>query len=709
MLNFAPDLIIESRYRLIENLGEGCTGQVWKAEEFLLSRPVAIKFVHMNSTVSDWRSRLENEGRILSDLEDPNIVQFYRFSVWQEQPFIVLEYVPGPTLRAVLDSTPRLPYERALNIARQLLSAAMAAHSHGVVHRDFKPGNIIVCESDTIKIVDFGIAKTFDNETSPGNSSTNAAASSVRYMSPERCTKTHTDYRTDLYSIGCILYEMLVGHPPFSADNAFGLMQHHLHTPPPAVPSVLADTKTVSTPPALNKFIAKILAKDADARFQSAAEAKTTIEALLESAQEDLTAQRELHTDSIKRTVPRSVVIRTSAAVLLIISALTATWLTSIRNKPLKAAVPSSRANTLYVSSILRPRNSTFLNQYPVDTRIKYYEQWLKEFPQALPLQRAIAHSFLADDYRAVFQSSELVSKTRSEGAALYREAIDSGSLSPRDSSLANISLANIYKTTGQYDQLEKLLTNALKTDAFSEGPHAAEAYQTLSEVYIERKAFKLAKESIDREIEVQKRRNYPQLLVARATLRKARTLYGANAKEEAARCLNEAQHIAAGAKDAEAEGLGWIQWLRECGNAHRVMGNPREGLNFLYESRNLARKADAPSEAAIATATIAECHNLLGNRAQSQREFRELSRTPDAAMPALEDYIYSSVKESGSDNTVIEDIQECLLEIPQKAYRQNFVAVLNNKDLSKLSIPQQERFKHIAKRLREFIAQNPD
>lgn len=708
MLTFAPDLLIESRYRLLENLGEGATGQVWKAEECTLSRIVALKFVHMDSGARDLRKRFENEGKVLADLEDPNIVQFLRFSVWQEQPFIVLEYVPGRTLRAVLDEVNRLPYERALNIASQMLGAAMAAHAHGVVHRDFKPGNIMVSDADRIKVVDFGIAKTLQPEgTGTGATSSNAAVGSVKYMSPEQCTNGQVDYRADLYSIGCILYEMLAGETPFIADSSLAMMQHHLHTPPPPIPSVLGGTKTLSTPPALNRFIAKAMAKDAAARFQSAKEALSAIETLLENAHDDLATQREVGDNSLTGTKTRRIGIRRFAAISIAVIVVAASSYAFIRSQETRVppTIPSSQSSSIRLSRILQARSDTFLNEYPVEKRIRYYNEWLEQYPQAPKIKRANAYSFLADDYVQAKQPWTKVAASIRNAAVLYREAIQSGLQDPGDLALAYLSAASAEEKLGNNAEVIRLLKKGLATSSeLRTGGYSPEAQRILATAYGNQKKYDLADAAYEEALQAQALHRFPKLATAKTMLYKATNLYNAREFKKANLVLLQAKQLADSAKDPNERPQYWIQWLRDYGLTCHRTHNSTQAILLLRESRELARKAHLPDEEALATSIIAECQLTLGNRNDAMKEYQSLSKTPYLACAIMRDIVHGTVKASAPDQPMVSDIQKCLLGFAQRKDRQEFIVDLTNKDLSDLTVKQQHRFNALVKDFQKFV-----
>ncbi len=254
--------IFDDQYEIIAHLGDGGMGSVYKARTIGLDRIVAIKILHA-SLAGDPESRLrfEREGKILSTLRHPNLPVFYHFAMWQQVPYIVMEYLQGLSLRRLIDGNTRIDSSRLISIATQLCDGMAAAHEKGIVHRDLKPDNIILLEhgeSYHVKILDFGLARS--DSTGQQLTQTGELIGSVLYMSPEQCRGAKADQRSDIYSAGCLLYESLVGEPPFSSDNPIGLMHLHVTQSPPALPPAAG--------PGWNSVIAHALAKEADKRYQ---------------------------------------------------------------------------------------------------------------------------------------------------------------------------------------------------------------------------------------------------------------------------------------------------------------------------------------------------------------------------------------------------------------------------------------------------------
>lgn len=269
MNNLAPDKILDERYRIISILGEGGMGSVYKAEEIGLQRMVALKILQpWLAGDEEQRKRFAREGQALSSLCHKNLIMFYRLGLWQNlYPYIAMEFLSGKSLLEVIQQTGPLQPRRALELMNQVCEGMEHAHRAGIIHRDLKPGNLMLVDKEVglLKVVDFGLARLDGSAIKQGLTQTGALIGSVHYMSPEQCTGKKADARSDVYAVGCILFEILTGTPPFTADNPVGLL--HLHATEPVPPIVLPGGEAI--PPGLEALIQKALCKDVDQRYQT--------------------------------------------------------------------------------------------------------------------------------------------------------------------------------------------------------------------------------------------------------------------------------------------------------------------------------------------------------------------------------------------------------------------------------------------------------
>jgi serine/threonine protein kinase/dienelactone hydrolase len=271
-----------SHYNIQEKIGAGGMGVVYKALDSKLGRTVALKFLppHLSHD-SELRRRLTDEARAASALDHPNIVVIHDID---ETPagdlFIAMAFHEGATLREKIASGLEVP--EALRIARQVASGLAKAHEHGISHRDIKPSNIIVAKDGIARIIDFGLAKSSDvTATVEG-----VVHGTPLYMSPEQASGKAVDFRTDLWSLGAVLYEMLAGNPPFRGDRQLEVMHAVVHDDPPALrPALLTDHKkrwsVPQVPAGVAAIVSRALQKDPDRRYQSAAEMETDLAAAL--------------------------------------------------------------------------------------------------------------------------------------------------------------------------------------------------------------------------------------------------------------------------------------------------------------------------------------------------------------------------------------------------------------------------------------------
>ena len=255
------------RYEILGEIGKGAMGVVYRARDPMLDRTVAIKTVNMSLDpveMAEYEARFLQEAKAAGGLNHPNIVTIYDIGKSGNVAFMAMELLDGRELRALASPGTPLAPARAVEIAAQVAEGLAYAHQHGVVHRDVKPANIMILQNGMAKITDFGIARMRVAEV---HTQTGVVLGSPRYMSPEQVAGKRADPRSDLFSLGVILYEMLTGRPPFTGDDVSSIMFQIMNLVPPP-PS----TVNPAIPAMLDFIVAKALAKAADDRYSDAAE-----------------------------------------------------------------------------------------------------------------------------------------------------------------------------------------------------------------------------------------------------------------------------------------------------------------------------------------------------------------------------------------------------------------------------------------------------
>ena len=256
--------LLGNRYEIIEKIGSGGMATVYKAKCHVLNRYVAIKILRDEFTTDEeFIKRFEVEAQSAASITHPNIVSVYDVGVDGNLYYIVMELVKGKTLKEIIvEEKGPLPWKWSVNIAIQIASALEIAHKNNIIHRDIKPHNIIITEDGVAKVTDFGIAKAVSNSTITAFGTT---IGSVHYFSPEHARGGFTDAKSDLYSLGVVMYEMLTGRVPFDADTPVSVALKHMQEEP--VPAIEVNP---NIPSAVNDIIMKALKKDTNLRYQNA-------------------------------------------------------------------------------------------------------------------------------------------------------------------------------------------------------------------------------------------------------------------------------------------------------------------------------------------------------------------------------------------------------------------------------------------------------
>lgn len=263
---------LDARYEIQELIGVGGMAYVYKAYDIIDDRTVAIKILKEEFLGNqDFMRRFKNESKAIAMLDHPNIVKVFSVSFGDRMQYIVMEYIDGISLKEYIDRQTEVSWKEAIHFTTQILKALHHAHDNGIIHRDIKPQNIMLLQDGSIKVTDFGIARFSDSET---RTMTDKAIGSVHYIAPEQARGELTDGKTDIYSVGVMLYEMITGQLPFEADNAVSVAIMQLQTDPKPPREI-----NPAIPVGLEEITLKAMQKNPQQRYQSAREMLVDLDA----------------------------------------------------------------------------------------------------------------------------------------------------------------------------------------------------------------------------------------------------------------------------------------------------------------------------------------------------------------------------------------------------------------------------------------------
>ena len=267
--------VIGDRYRIEARIGSGGMAEVYRGVDPVLNRTVAIKvLLPQFARDASFVERFRREAQAAARLNHPNIVSVYDTGADGDTQYIVMEFIEGRTLAEALDAGRRPTPVQSAEIAQKICSALSAAHAQGVIHRDIKPGNIMVTREGTVKVMDFGIARiTSGVDTAP---QTSAVLGTASYLSPEQAQGGPLDARTDIYSLGTVLYEMLAGRPPFMGESPVAVAYKQVNEAPIPPSQINADV-----PPRLDAVVMRSLSKNPANRYQTAKEFSDDLERVI--------------------------------------------------------------------------------------------------------------------------------------------------------------------------------------------------------------------------------------------------------------------------------------------------------------------------------------------------------------------------------------------------------------------------------------------
>ena len=328
--------LLDGRYEILEQIGTGGMAVVYKARCHRLNRLVALKILKDEfARDEEFRRRFHAEGEAVAMLSHPNIVQVYDVSTSDQANFIVMELIDGISLKQYMEKKGVLNWKETLHFSMQIAKGLEHAHSRGIVHRDIKPHNVMVLKNGSVKVMDFGIARVMNKS----NTLTKEALGSVHYISPEQAKGGHTDNRSDLYSLGVVMYEMMAGRPPYDGESAVSVAIQHINGG-----AALPSTLNPNIPSGLEQIIMKCMALEIRDRYVSATEMLQDMEEFRKNPA-IVFAYRTL-LDDATRTIPNVGTVKTTAD--KVVQAKTGVTTDSIRIQPVnpsqrKGAVPAGR------------------------------------------------------------------------------------------------------------------------------------------------------------------------------------------------------------------------------------------------------------------------------------------------------------------------------------------------------------------------------
>ncbi len=267
MTNNGEATVINDRYEIHKRIGRGGMADVFSARDLLLDRQVAVKVLFPEfATDANFVERFRREAQSAASLSHPNIVNVYDWGKFEGTYFIVMEEVQGRTLAEILSTNKQLTSKQAAEIASEVAAALGFAHDNHVAHRDIKPANILIGTNGQVKVADFGIARALNAPTESNLTQVGSVMGTATYFSPEQAQGAQPDPRSDLYSLGIVMYEMVAGRPPFTGENPVSIAYKQVHDSPQPLVQIVADV-----PRSFEAIVAKLLAKDPKMRYPSAA------------------------------------------------------------------------------------------------------------------------------------------------------------------------------------------------------------------------------------------------------------------------------------------------------------------------------------------------------------------------------------------------------------------------------------------------------
>jgi tetratricopeptide (TPR) repeat protein/tRNA A-37 threonylcarbamoyl transferase component Bud32 len=481
--------VLADRYKVLSVLGRGGMSIVYKARHQLMDRVVAIKMLHAQ-LVSDPQSlnRFQLEAKAVSALNHPNIIMVYDFGITEKGlPYLVMDYLEGMSIADIIQEEGQLEVARGVNIFMQACDALAHAHFKNVIHRDLKPSNIMLITGEdgegVVKIVDFGIAKLLspDGQSMQRLTQTGEVVGSPLYMSPEQLMGHKLDARSDIYSMGCVIYESLTGKPPFLGDNVIDTMRKHLDEAPTPLKTARAD---LAIPEHLEHVVLKALAKEPIDRYQTMRELRDDLSSDLPvdlrpgekkpQPPRPVSLQKTLHLPpSTEMTLAGSPKLVTGIIAGIVVVGAITLWAVFWPSGPMQHYLATTKWEEL------NQQIDALVPQNRYDDAVKLARQELK-----------IAEGFGEGDQRFLRSLRNLGSlyqivQDYPNAADMFKRllAIDTKLFGPEDPRVADCldNLASVYNHQGKYEEAEKLWLKALAIKKKALGPNDLQTSYTLN------------------------------------------------------------------------------------------------------------------------------------------------------------------------------------------------------------------------------------
>lgn len=339
---------LDDNYLILRQLGVGGMGSVYLARDTRLARDVAIKVLLPDRTADvDYNKRFRREARLLAKLESPNVVRFFAWSIWQQQyPYIVMELLTGESLSQRLAKSGRLSWREAFRIAIQVCSGLEALHNVGIIHRDLSPSNIFLCDGqdELVKIIDLGLANRPEDNTTGNRTASGLLIGSVHYMSPEMCGGGQAGKQSDIYALGCILYELISGEKAIQGDHPMGVVYKHANEYPVELKQL-----DPTIPDVVQAIIAKSIRKKLNQRYESTATLRQDMINALNGNTVAIKSTWNNESDSESESHrTRVALVALPAAVLIAMSALSISHFTHHRADSIKPPSPQENKSAFF-------------------------------------------------------------------------------------------------------------------------------------------------------------------------------------------------------------------------------------------------------------------------------------------------------------------------------------------------------------------------